>query len=483
MSPVSRETFWRLLAGAVFLLFAAVAGWAQEPPPGPDPQPEPAVEAAEEIEEVAEAAAEPEVVENLLAIVGGRIHTVTDGVIHQGTVLVRAGRIEAVGAQVSVPAGARVIDATGMHVYPGLVATDASGLLGRPPKPADSFDPFSLTVDLALSGGLTTVHNNGVVGKLTRGTLEGHILRENPFVELSYSSTSPTSRRKLVEDLEKAREFLRQRHAAERARADGDKDAKDPSDKGVNKDLVELLEGRRTAQLQGSNARDLLAVVDLLERFPMRAVVGSGIEAWTVAPQLGRAGVMVVVSPRQKNWADDRFNRPNGWSIENARILHDAGVRFTLQPRSSSISTGGIAGRDLLTLPMEAAFAIRGGLPQAAALKAITLDAARILGVEDRIGSIEAGKDADLIVTDGDLFDYRTFVQWAVVNGRVAYDKQAAPYFAHIRPRQEPPSGDALDALRAAAPGGADAALDDGKDVAEPRDVDAPENSSGTNGG
>ncbi len=69
-------------------------------------------------------------------------------------------------------------------------------------------------------------------------------------------------------------------------------------------------------------------------------------------------------------------------------------------------------------------------------MRAVTLDAAKILGLEDRVGSIEAGKDADLIICDGDLFHYRTFVQWSVVNGKVVYDKQTAPYFAHIRPRQ-----------------------------------------------
>jgi len=88
-------------------------------------------------------------------------------------------------------------------------------------------------------------------------------------------------------------------------------------------------------------------------------------------------------------------------------------------------------------LPMEAAFAIRGGLNEKAALRAITIDAARILGVGERIGSLEAGKDADLIITDYEIFDYRSFVQWAVVNGRQVYDKQTAPYFAHIRPRPE----------------------------------------------
>ena len=167
----------------------------------------------------------------------------------------------------------------------------------------------------------------------------------------------------------------------------------------------------------------------------MQSVIFGGREAWACAGRLGRVNARMVLTPRAKQYADDRLNRPSGWSIENAQKLWAAGVEFAILPSQKSISTGGIAGRDLLTLPMEAAFAIRGGLSQKAALRSVTLDAAKILGLEDRLGSLEPGKDADLIICDGDLFDYRTFVQWSVVEGNVVYDKQEMPYFAHIRPR------------------------------------------------
>jgi len=137
-------------------------------------------------------------------------------------------------------------------------------------------------------------------------------------------------------------------------------------------------------------------------------------------------------------------------------------------PAQTSISLGGLAGRDLMNLPMEAAFAVRGGLPQDPALRAITINAARILGVSDRIGSIEPGKDADLIVCSGDLFDYRTFVEWAVVNGRTVYDKQRASYFAHIRPRPEPEPAEVIETLVEV--------LDEMDETdSKPVDVDAPE--------
>jgi imidazolonepropionase-like amidohydrolase len=94
---------------------------------------------------------------------------------------------------------------------------------------------------------------------------------------------------------------------------------------------------------------------------------------------------------------------------------------------------------------MEAAFAVRGGLPEDAAIRAITIDAARILGIDHRVGSIEIGKDADFVVTDGDLLHYMTHSRWTIVNGRVVYDKDKEPLFEHIRKggdRDAPPPDD-----------------------------------------
>jgi hypothetical protein len=247
--------------------------------------------------------------------------------------------------------------------------------------------------------------------------------------------------------MDQAREFLRKKKEAELAKRLGEDDIEMPTEKGVPMDYVGLLNGERMARFNANNAKDLLGICEFLEEYPMQSVIFGGMEAWTLAPRLGRVDAAVVITPRQKRWADDNLNRPNGWSIENARILWDSGVEVAILPGQTSISLGGLAGRDLMNLPMEAAFAIRGGLPQEAALRSVTLNAARILGVSDRIGSIETGKDADLIICNGDLFDYRTFVEWAVVNGRLVYDKQRASFFAHIRPRPEPEPKDALETL------------------------------------
>lgn len=471
--------------------FAWLPAIPQDPAPQPDPapeqdpveqEPEQEPEAEPEVEEdpEEETEEEPEIVDTspYLAVVGATVHTVSDGDIANATVLCKNRRILKVGRNVAIPDGAQIINATGMHVYPGLIAVNSSGIVsGRGKSLRDSYDPYSLNVGLGLAGGLTTVYSGGAIAKLVWDSLDDVLIAQTSWVTVNWSSSNPGNRRKVLAGLRGAQDFLREMRYFEAAKAAGEEDLEEPSDKGVDKDYLALLEHQKTARFNANTVSDLRSLCDLLQDFPMRAVVFGGREAWTLASELGRAGVSMVLTPRNKSWADPDLNRDSGWSIENAAKLWEHGVEFALVPGQTYISTGGIAGRDLLTLPMEAAFAIRGGLSEEAALRSITIDAARILGVGERIGSIEPGKDADLIVTDYELFDYRSFVQWAVVNGRQVYDKQTAPYFAHIRPRPEPEAVVAavIAAIENADEIGKDSAADDENDAAEHSDSpDAP---------
>ena len=451
-----------------FLMLFALALPMQDPAPAPAPpeQDEPVVEVAEETVETVETSQEEEaevaeVVEEVvpeaspyLAIVDATVHTVTDGTLYRATVLCKNKRILRVGQGVRVPEGAEVIDASGMHVYPGLVAVRTSGVVsGSGSRLRDSFDPFSMNVELALSGGLTTIEAGGAVVKLTRGTLDDFLMSmSQPWVTMAYSSTSPGGRRQTREALSAARAYLADMRAWELEKEMGEKDAPEPSKKGIKDNHLSLLRGDALARFHAHSAKDLLSTCDLLEEFPMQAVIFGAREAWTVPARLGRTGARLVLTPRGKAYADESTNRESGWSIENASTMWNHGVRFAILPNETWVSMMGIAGRDLLTLPMEAAFAIRGGLSEDAALRAITLEPAALLGVDERIGSISVGKDADLIITDGELFDYRSFVQWAVGNGRVAYDKALSPYLSHIRPRAVPTVQDVVDAIVDQAP-------------------------------
>jgi imidazolonepropionase-like amidohydrolase len=205
--------------------------------------------------------------------------------------------------------------------------------------------------------------------------------------------------------------------------------------KGKYESYYKLLKGETVAKASAQNSQDLRELADLSGRFGFKLVIDGGAEAWTLADELGRADVQVIFTPRRKAREDKRKSKPTGWNIESAQILHEHGINFAILPVGRRVSLGGITGRDLMALPMEAAFAIKGGLPEQAALEAITIGAARVLGLQGRIGSIEEGKDGDFLVCDGDLLHYNTLVQWTIVNGRVVYDKQKESLFAHIRPR------------------------------------------------
>jgi imidazolonepropionase-like amidohydrolase len=422
----------------------------QDPVPAPEPTPDEEVQekVVEEVVVVEEETAQE--VSPYLAIVDATIHTVTDGTLYRATVLCKNNRILRVGQGVRVPDDARVIDANGMHVYPGLVAVRTSGVVsGSGSRVRDSFDPFAMNVELALSGGLTTVEAGGAVVKLTYGVLDDFLMStESPWVTMAYSSTSSAGRRQTREALSATRAYLADMRAWELEKEMGESDAVEPSSAGIKDKYIALLKGEALARFHAQTAKDLLSTCDLLEEFPMQSVIFGAREAWTIPARLSRTGTRLVLTPRAKAYADESTNRETGWSIENAAVMWNQGVRFAILPSETWVSMMGIAGRDLLTLPMEAAFAIRGGLTSAAALRAITLEPAALLGMDERIGSISVGKDADLIVCDGDLFDYRSFVQWAVVNGRVAYDKAQSPYLSHIRPRKVPTIQEVVDAIR-----------------------------------
>lgn len=369
------------------------------------------------------------------AVTGATVHTVSGPTLADSTILCKNGKIVAIGRGVVIPEDAETLDAAGFHLYPGLIAVRSRGLVGSEP-PDNSTDVFGLYLTLGLAGGITTAVTGNTAAKLSYGTLDDHVIKRKLFDTLSYSRRSPSSRLKFRKTLERVRQYLRDLQAYEEEKTKNPQ-AKEPDKSWLKSEYeaaLKLLRHETTAIAEADSAQDLRDLAQLAEQYGFRLVVHGASEGWIVAPELARAGVRAIVTPRTRRDPDERLNRPNGSSIENARILHDHGVLLAIEPLGAQISMSGLAGRDLLNLPMEAAFAIRGGLSADAAVRAITLDAARILGIDHRVGSIEVGKDADFAIVDGDLLHYMTLVRWTVVNGRIAYDKQKEKLLDHIRP-------------------------------------------------
>lgn len=385
-----------------------------------------------------------------LLIENARVHTVSGPVLFDTSILCKNGRIHAIGRTARLPddvadAEVQTLDATGRWVYPGLIAAISSGILGAEP-PNDTTDVFNLYMTIGLAGGITTAVTGNSAAKLSFGTLEDHVVKDQLFVNLNYSTSNPEGRHRLRADFDKVRQYIRDLEAHERAKSK-DPDHKPPDKewiKGSYEDYLKLLRGERVAIITANDAHEILDVCDLAEHYGFRMVIRGAMEGWTVPVAMSRAKVSAIITPRSDSFSrrhpDPAVNRPSGWSIANASILHDHGVPLAIVPQVTAITLWGVAGRDLLHLNMEAAFAVRGGMPEDAALRAVTLDAARILGIDHRVGSIEVGKDADLIICDGDILHYMTHVQHAIVNGRLAYEKSAETLFSHIRPDGRPES-------------------------------------------
>ncbi len=370
------------------------------------------------------------------ALQGGDIYTGTGAVLRGATVLSKNGTIDEIGYDLFIPEGAEVLDVSGYRVYPGLVAIESRGLFGGSSDLANSVDPFSKNMTLALAAGVTTARSGSEVAKLRAGHIDGLVLNSGILPRLSYSKSSPSGKRTLREKFEAASQYLRD-YAQWQIDKKSDKELKEPSKKGIDSSILRYLRGEARPLFSASQRTDLLEIARLAQRFGFRPIIDGCQEGWIVADELGRAGASAILTARDRSSKGEQLVRAGGSSIENAAILHRAGVSVTIIPSSAGISLGGIVGRDLMHLTVEAGYAVRGGLSEKAALDSITIEPARLMGVSQRVGSIEVGKDADMIITDGDVLHYQTFVQWAVVAGEVVYDKQAELYFAHIRPRPE----------------------------------------------
>ena len=365
---------------------------------------------------------------------GGDVYTGTGAFLRGAGILCHDEKIEAIGYDIVVPEEAEVLNIKGYSVYPGLIALSSRGLFGGSGSLEYSIDPFSDNMLLAVASGITVAVQGDEVGRLNRGRIDGVVVGKRRFATMSYSLSNPGGRKSLRTKFDGAEAYLRKFRDWENA-VKSNKDLKEPKKSGVDSNALGVLQGTARAVFRADSQQDLVAIAQLAQRYEFRPVIQGCREGWIVAAELGRAGATAIVQARERRSKGENLVRPGGASIENAAILHSHGVQVAIVPASTGISMGGIVGRDIMHMPVEAAFAVRGGLPEDVAIASMTQVPARLLGLEHRLGTIEVGKDADLIITDGDLLHYKTFVQWSVIGGRMVYDKEAELYLAHIRPR------------------------------------------------
>ena len=384
--------------------------------------------------------------EEVTAIQGGDLYTITGGIIKNGTILIEDGKISDIGQNIEIPKDAKVINARGKVVMPGLVAINAQvGIIGYPDvnKIADSLDPFDFSISLALASGITTAMvsagrpsgSNPFIGataviKTSYGDLDQMLVKESVVQQVMISNREWLRKTTFKQNLRKAQSYLRK--LAEYQQAKDKKKIEEPKKPRGLDEYIQLLQREVPAVVVASTVDDMLAALELVDEFGIRLILADAVEAWIVAEDIAKRDVRVVITPREKRRPNEDISGPSGSTLENAAILKKAGVKFAIIPPSTNFGTGGIARRDMMALPMEAAFAVSGGLDEQTALEAITITAAEIIGVADRVGSLQIGKDADIIILDGHPFHHKTFVESTLINGKVLYEKAKSIYFSHI---------------------------------------------------
>ncbi len=379
------------------------------------------------------------------AITNARIFPISGPAIERGTIVIRGNRIEAVGANVAVPAGATVIDAKGGEVYPGFI--DARTTIGLNEPGPRGFDDSSemLEINAALKAqvayqsdsdaipvarvnGITSVAvvpSGGLVGgQVAVMNLDGWTWEEStlqPVAGVSFQfpplvrgggggggGGNADANRK-YEDLKKERDarVKRVEDLIARARAYGRQPAAERATDWNLAALVPVADLQQPMFVAANNEADIREAVAFADRAGIRIVITGGLESPLVAPLLKEKNISVILGSVLTMPA--REDAHHAATYKAAGELAQAGVRF-------AFGTGGAANNRLI--PYEAAISVAWGLDRDRALRAITLDAATILGVADRVGSLEPGKLANLFVATGDPMEMKTQFTHIFINGR-----------------------------------------------------------------
>jgi len=381
------------------------------------------------------------------AITGAHVFTVSHGAIENATLVVEDGTFTRVEPGAAPPPGIPAVDAGGRVVMPGTIlarafANDWIGDLKwqvqndeitEPVVPEMNalyaVDPWFPSYRVNTTVGVTAIHvtpgtrnligGNGVVVKTPGIDFEKMVRREPASMVFALT---PSALREWTDDsgapmtLEGASARIRKALTAARAYAGQDAGAERDHDPRLES-LFPVLRREVPAVIHADRVPEIEEALSIAEDFGVRLVVSGGVEAYKLADRLAAAGAGVILG-NSGSYASDIRGGGDGWSVEGPAILNRAGVTVAFfgpgaSRRASPI--GRLGGEPILN----AAWAFRNGVPEVDALKMATLNAAELVGMGDRIGSIEVGKDADFVVLEGHPFDYRVVPAMVFVDGRL----------------------------------------------------------------
>lgn len=391
------------------------------------------------------------------AIRGAHIYPVSGPDIENATIVIANGKIAAVGASASIPSGARVIEGRGLSVYPGMidlgtsmglieiteqgatgwVDTQEVGELNPNSRAFYGINPHSAHVAVTRVNGITTVLSSPQGGLISGQAALVNLLGATPpemaiertaalvvnyprsggggggfggfvFTQTPSGGADATTQRD--RQVDQIRKMLRDAEAYGRAldAANGDAKLPRPDRDVVLESLVPYVRGQRPVVFRADRESEIRAAVRFAEEMKLKPIILGANDAWKVASFLKEHNVPVVITGvlDVPNREDDAYDL----MYENASKLQAAGVQF-------AISTGDTAA-NVRDLPYHAGMSAAFGLPRDAALRAVTLNPAQIIGAGSQLGSLDVGKIANVVVTDGDLLEARTNIRHLFINGR-----------------------------------------------------------------
>ncbi len=370
-----------------------------------------------------------------IVVTGGTIHTITGEVITDGMLLFDEGRIVAVGTDLDIPPGTEVLDASGKHIYPGLVLSRSTlGIteIGRIAVSTDivelgnlnpniraqvAFHPASDHLSVAAVNGITTtIVTPG--GSLIAGmpaamatdgwTWEEMTIREGIAMVINWPSMNNKENyekdiKELQDAFDKARRYKRAREAVEQ----GESSIHHPIDTRWEA-LIPVLRKDMPVHITANDIRQIQAAIAWTEKEDLELVLVGGRDIGLVADQLAQKNIPVIVTGVISGPAHQWEGYDEGYTTPLR--LYEAGVEFCI--------SGDMGAANAYRLPHHAAAAAAFGLPEEEALKAITINAARILGIGDLVGSIEPGKDATIMITNGSPLEISTKIEQVFIQGR-----------------------------------------------------------------
>lgn len=373
-----------------------------------------------------------------IAVRGETIHTMNGEPISNGVILIRDGKIERVGtsAQVQIPSGYRTL--TAKVVTPGLIdahtviglngylnqphdqmAIDASGTMQPELRATDSYNPEERLVEWVRGYGITTIHTGHQPSALIPGqtmiaktwgkTVDEATIVPTAMVAVVLGTAANAGAGKSPGTRAKQVAMLR----AELIKAQENMAKKDPP-KDLRSDIMmRVAKGEVRLLVTAHKVQDIMTALRLAKEFNLKIVLDGASEAPLAISEIKAAGIPVILHATMARAGGDAASL----SLENASKLKAAGVPVAIQSGYE-----GYVPKTRIIL-FEAAMAAANGLGQRGALESVTIDAAKILGLDSRIGSIVAGKDADLAMYDGDPFEFFTHCTGTIINGQLVSEE------------------------------------------------------------